>query len=285
MYYFFIYLLLGSSETIREKHIRLLQFIFKYKHFMNISIHKPITLKPNKLEDFNFFLAGLIDGDGHFSKIPQLVICFNEKDVHVAYFLKKQIQFGTVSKIKNKKNFKFVISHSKGLEKVCNAIINKLQHKQKIIQYNTRLHRILNFKLTEKKNFLLTENSWFTGFFLSDGSFQIKIIYRKNRKLPEIRLVIQINQKENCLLLQIQKTFGGSIGFRKCLKTYYYSSVSFGSAKKIIEYFDKFHLMGVKNTQYCIWRKVYIKINEKFHLTPLGVKYIINSKKRMSNLI
>ncbi len=103
--------------------------------------------------------------------------------------------------------------------------------------------------------------------------------------MPEIKLVIQIHQKENYLLLQIQKTFPGSIGFRKCLKTYYYNNVSFGSAKKIIEYFDKFHLMKVKNTQYCIWRKVYIKINEKFHLAPLGVKYIINSKKRMSNLI
>ena len=30
MYYFFIHLLLGSSETIREKHIPLLQFLFKY---------------------------------------------------------------------------------------------------------------------------------------------------------------------------------------------------------------------------------------------------------------
>lgn len=96
-------------------------------------------------------MAVFIDGDGHFSKIPQLVICFNEKDVHVAYFKKKTNSIS--HSFKNKKAFKFVISHLKKLEKVCNAIINKLQHKQKIIQYNTRLHRILNFKLTEKKIF------------------------------------------------------------------------------------------------------------------------------------
>lgn len=251
---------------------------------MNISIHRPTTLKLDKLVNFHYFLAGLIDGDGHFSKIPQLVICLNEKDVHVAYFLKKQIQYGIVSKIKNKKAYKFVISHSKGLEKVCNAIRNKLQHEKKIIQYNTRLGSVANFKLTQKKHFIINENSWFTGFFLSDGIFQIKIIYRKNRKMPEIRLVIQIDQKEKQLLLQIQKQFGGSIGFRSAQNTYYYSSVNFGSAKKVIEYFDSFHLMGFKMTQYVLWRKVYIKIQEKFHLTPLGIKWVINVKKRLSNL-
>lgn len=252
---------------------------------MSISIHRPNTNKHLSNESFGFFLAGIIDGDGHFSKIPQLVICFNGKDIGVAYFLKKQIQYGIVSKIKNKKAFTFVISHSLGLQKVCTLILNKLQHKQKIIQYNTRLFSLYNFKKTEKKDFLLSENSWFAGFFLSDGSFQIKIIYRKNRKKPEIKLVIQIDQKEKNLLLQIQKKFNGSIHFRASQSTYYYSSVSFSSAKKIIQYFDKFHLMGIKQTQYVLWRKVYVKIQENFHLTTLGVKWITNVKKRMSNLL
>jgi hypothetical protein len=53
---------------------------------MIISIHRPYTLK---LRNFNYFLAGLIDGNSHFSKIPQLVICLNEKDVYVAYLKKK----------------------------------------------------------------------------------------------------------------------------------------------------------------------------------------------------
>ena len=280
---------------------------------MNISIHRPITLRHKSIQNFSFFLAGIIDGDGHFSKIPQLVIYFHEKDIYVAYFLKKRIQYGVVSKVKNKKAIKFVISHSLGLKKVCNLIYNKLQHNQKILQYNTRVNFLYDFQLTEKKIFSLSENSWFSGFFLSDGSFQIKIIHREKRKLPEIRLVIQIDQKEKYLLSQIQNEFGGSIGFRplRCKatgekpfvasvalqrkgqrketrgvsqNTYYYSSVNFTSAKKIINYFDKFHLMGVKQTQYVLWRKVYIKIQEKFHLTNDGVKWINDVKQRMSKL-
>lgn len=123
---------------------------------MNISINTPLTLKL-KHSNFYYFLAGLIDQDQHFSKIPQLVICFNEKDATVAYLKKKQIQYGIVSKIKNKKAYKFVISHSKKLEKVCLFVNNKLQHQEKIKQYNTRLCKIQAFQKTVKKHFTITE--------------------------------------------------------------------------------------------------------------------------------
>ena len=86
---------------------------------MEVSIHKPKTTKPNSIVDFGFFLAGLIDSDGHFSKIPQLVVCFHEKQIHVPYYLKKKLGYGIVSKVKNKKAVNFIMAHSLGLEKVC----------------------------------------------------------------------------------------------------------------------------------------------------------------------
>ena len=163
-------------------------------------------------------------------------------------------------------------------------IVNKLQHDQKIIQYNSRLFQVKGWRLTEKRHLALKENAWFAGFFLSDGSFQIKIIERENRKQAEVRVVIQIDQKSADLLLQIKNEFGGSVGFRKTQDTYYYSSVSFTSAEKIINYFDKFHLMGVKLTQYVLWRKVFLKVQQNFHLTQVGIKWIKTVKKRMSKL-
>lgn len=95
--------------------------------------------------------------------------------------MKKQISYGIVSKIKNKKAVKFVISHSKGLEKVSNLIHNKLQHTQKILQYITRLNKLSSFQLTKIMDFPLFENYWFSGFFISDGCFQIKIVHRKKK--------------------------------------------------------------------------------------------------------
>ena len=67
---------------------------------------------------------------------------------------------------------------------------------------------------------------------------------------PEIRLNFQIDQKDNNVLLLIKEAFGGNIGFRKSQETYYYGSTSYGSAKKVINYFDNFHLQSSKHNNY-----------------------------------
>lgn len=57
------------------------------------------------------------------------------------------------------------------------------------------------------------------------------------------------------------------------------------STQKVITYFNTFPLMGMKYMQYLLWRKIYIKTLKKFNLTPLGVKCIINVKKRKYSAI
>ncbi len=54
-----------------------------------------------------------------------------------------------------------------------------------------------------------------------------------------------------------------------------YGSTSFGSAKKVIKYFDTFHLQSSKYINYLKWRKAYILIQNKSHLTDLGIKKIL----------
>jgi hypothetical protein len=71
-----------------------------------------------------------------------------------------------------------------------------------------------------------------------------------DRLKPEIRLNFQIDQKDNYILLLIKEVFGGNIGYRKNQDTYYYGSTSFGSAKKVIKYFDRFNLQSSKHINY-----------------------------------
>ena len=56
-----------------------------------ISVHIPTHLRPVTDDQFGHYLAGLIDGDGHFSSKQQLVLVFNTLDVFLAY--KKTIRF------------------------------------------------------------------------------------------------------------------------------------------------------------------------------------------------
>jgi len=68
-----------------------------------ISIHTSTHLKPETEKNFGHYLAGLIDADGNFSKVPQLVIVFNELDASLAYYIKSRIGYGNVYKVKSKK--------------------------------------------------------------------------------------------------------------------------------------------------------------------------------------
>ena len=116
-------------------------------------------------------------------------------------------------------------------------------------------------------------NYWLAGFSDADASFQIKLITRNNK--TEVRLNFQIDQKRNDLLILIKNFLGGNIGYRKSQDTYYYGSTSFGSAKKVINYFDYYHLLSSKHINYLKWRKAYLIIQNKYHLTQDDIIKII----------
>ena len=97
------YLNKSSSETLRNKSMTT-------ERLQMISIHVPKHLKPDNDTDFGYYLAGLIDGDGHFSKALQLVIVFNELDASLAFYIKEKLGYGNIHKVKNKKAIILVIS-------------------------------------------------------------------------------------------------------------------------------------------------------------------------------
>ena len=123
------YLYFKTSETTCNK-------ISSIEKIKNIPKNKPKQIKPINNKDFGYYLAGLIDGDGHFSSAEQLVIVFHNLDVSLAYYIKKRLGYGSVKKVKNKKAVILVISSKKGLEMIFNLISGKLRHINKIIQVN-----------------------------------------------------------------------------------------------------------------------------------------------------
>ena len=266
----------GSSETLSNKSK-------DSENIKKISIHVPKHLKPVSDLEFANYLAGLIDGDGHFSKAFQLVIAFNELDASLAYFLKEKIGYGNVYRVKNKKALILVISKRKGLLKILNLINGKIRSENKLTQINKNILSNPYFKLMS--NFTINpdldlNNYWLAGFSDAFASFQIKLITRNNK--TEVRLNFQIDQKKKDLLFLIKNFVGGNIGFRKSQDTYYFNSTSFGAAKKVIKYFDQFNLLSSKYINYLKWRKAYIIIQNKDHLNEKGLKKIVRLKKTMN---
>ena len=268
----------STSETLRDKSV--LPNTGK-----KVSVHVPIHSKPLSDNDFGHYLAGLIDGDGHFSKIPQLVIVFNKLDASLAYFIKGRIGYGNIYKVKNKEAIILVVSKSEGIRRVIELINGKIRSDNKLNQINNNILSNPRFKDLPSGTISMNmdsnlHNHWLAGFSDADASFQIKLINKNQR--TEVRLNYQIDQKENTLLILIKNFLGGNIGYRKSQDTYYYGSTSFGSAVKVINYFDQYHLLSSKHLNYLKWRKAYILIQNKEHLTESVLEQIIKLKKTMN---
>ena len=263
----------SSSETLCHKS----------EIVSNISVHVPTHLKPNNDKNFGYYLAGLIDGDGYFSSTPQLVIVFNELEASLAYYIKSRIGYGNIYKVKNKKAVILVISKLAGILKVLELIKGKIRTTKKVEQINKNILIHPYFKLIpqfSKMDDQNLDNYWLSGFSDAEASFQIKLVPRYHK--TEVRLNFQIDQKEKDLLILIINYLGGNLGYRKSQDTYYYGSTSFGSAKKVILYFDKYHLLSSKHVNYLKWRKAYTLIQNKEHLTVSGLEKIIKLKKTMN---
>lgn len=228
--------------------------------------------------EFGYYLTGLIEGDGHFTKTGVKTISFSIKDICQAYYIKKRIGFGSVSKVKDKEAVTFKMGSIKGMQKLHSLINGKFRTEAKYTQY-MRITDKYALNISPLDTTPLKSNYWLTGFFDADGSYQIKMQSRPGRKLMEIRQAKQIDQKDRQIQDVIQKEFGGSIGHRISQDTYYYSSVNFGVAKRYIDYFDKFTILTYKYVNYINWRKVYIMISEKKHLTLEGVNKISKLKE------
>lgn len=321
-------------------------FVVHTENIKLISKHVPTHLKPINDKQFGHYLAGLIDGNGYFNTRKtgisnevgntkqQLVISFNSLDIQLAYFIKKQLGYGYINKIKNKQTYILVVDNKKGIIKIINLINNKIRT---INIYNQIINIINTYEagtpnLIEHKQYLFNKfnrntsndfnNHWLAGFTDAKGSFDIKIInnYHKagipdlvdnnlNNKVPaedkwfntscnkvEICLNYLINQNNiympsskvypasKDILLLIKNYIGGNISYIKDKDIYYYNSTSFGSAKNIINYFDKYHLLSSKHINYLKWRKVYLIIQDKNHLNKIGFNKILKLKQSISYL-
>ena len=136
---------IGTSETLRNEiittltSVNLLRRAESTENIKNISIHNPKHLKPVKDNEFGHYLAGLIDGDGHFSSAQQLIIVFNSLDIQLAYYIRERIGHGNVRKVKDKNAVLIIIANKKGIEKVINLINNKFRTINKLLQINKNI--------------------------------------------------------------------------------------------------------------------------------------------------
>jgi LAGLIDADG endonuclease len=246
-----------------------------------ISIHAPKARKPQTTEQFGYFLAGLIDSAGHIDTLGYIRIMFYQNDVSLAYYIKKAVGYGSVKQINNKKAHVFICSHE-GIQAISKLIHNKLKLTDNIQQFNniSKANGCLT-RTYSCDNRVSVTNHWLAGFIQGSGAFQIKTVNHEQK--IEVQVVLHIYQKSDYILKLIQSTFGGYVGITP-QNTYYYSSVNFTNAVKLIDYLDHYQVMSSGLTIYTLWRKAYLRVQHNAHLTDRGLNDIIKFKRNMSKI-
>jgi hypothetical protein len=141
-----------TPETLHNETIK----TTKMENVKFISVHVPTHLKPLNDEQFGHYLAGLIDGDGHFSSKQELVIVFSSLDVNLAYYIKERLSYGSVKKVKDKNAYLLIISKKEGITKIINLINGKIRTENKFYQITKNILGHIKFTdLKDKINFKL----------------------------------------------------------------------------------------------------------------------------------
>jgi LAGLIDADG endonuclease len=272
----FFYSLNDINFNIKDKII----FLKKYEY---VPKHK----RPLNDEEFGYYLAGLIEGDGYIGK-RSIEISFHVSDKSLAHYIKKKIGFGNITKYSHTdKAVRFSIWNKEGINRVLNLVngkfftsikINQIRRYKYLNELNLNilpsiLERYNNDK--SKQVEWLLNNYWLCGFTDADGSFTIHLSYSKTHKLDKnLKLEYKIVQKEGDTLLILKEAFGGHIYFDGSVHRYIFAS--FKEQHNIIDYFNRYPLNSSKYLRYLKWRKCYKLYLERQHLTERGLKIISN---------
>lgn len=263
--------------------------------------------KGNK--EFSYYLAGLLEGDGHIS-LPSLGvttlnrvlnprIVFTSHINNLGLYAYIQSQLGVEKKIGRfqlcgENVIRYIIGDIKGITVLVNLISGKLRTPK-----NQRLNDLIKF-INQKyclniANSILDissmgSNSWFAGFTDADGHFGVKIVEAKpnsdkrNRSVStNISLKFRLDQRsyDKANKAYMSPIMQRIASFLSCVvKPYLVKpslsevlSLSVQSIEKIgflIDYFNKYPLIGVKAKDFNCWEEVYNLIFTKEHLTEQG---------------
>jgi hypothetical protein len=247
-----------------------------------ISDHLNKHTRPKTDLEFGYYLAGLIEGDGNFGD-HRFEIAFHKEDTFLAYFIKKQIGYGSVLKLKGKNSVRYVLRHSDGLKRVLSLVNGKFLTNYKIDQLlKHKFDSKFNITILPPTKFDLNSNHWLTGFTDADSSFVIHLAKSKTHKVGfSLRLEFKIKQKNSELLKLIQQFLGGNLYYLESEQIFYYNSTNFKSAKNVADYFDKYQLNSSKLIKYLKWRNSYRIVQRNEHLTQEGLEKI---RKLQGNL-
>jgi LAGLIDADG endonuclease len=242
--------------------------------------------KDYKLYNLSYYLAGLIEGDGHFNtpkvlkgpsgkkRVAAIEIVFALKDKPLAELLKYKLG-GNVYGDSKKKMVRWMIQDIKSVVFIINLINGKLRTPKinglyKMIDF-LKLKGV-NIEKLPIDNSSLIGNAWLTGFIDADGHFAIKGFTQNVRTYIGIQFIIaqrvkdisgksleEIMQKiAKFLLVKLHRNI-----INKKYEEFRINTSNYDSNKILINYLNTFPLLSSKYLDFKDWEIAnYVYVNK-----------------------
>ena len=278
------------------------------------------SLLNDKNDQFGYYLAGLFEGDGHISLPflgnstlnrvlnPRIVFTSHENNLELFVYIQTLLKEKGRFQKSGGNTIRFIIGDIEGIKLFIDTIHNKLRTPNKNESFNNLIDFInkkynltIPFSKLDESDF--SGNSWFTGFTDSDGHFGVKIVEakpksdtRKRSVSNSISLKFRLDQQylENEVSnLNIMEELAKFLDCKLSIynnKTGKVLSLNVTSIEKIgfvIDYFNRYPLLGIKYKDFKDWEIIYNMMTSKEHLTDEGrlkIKLIqsnMNSKRKI----
>lgn len=199
----------------------------------------------------------------------------------------------TTQKLADYMLFKEIVSLMKNKEHLT------LDGLKKILSYKASLNLGLSEELKDKfsdieavKRPLIIDKDipspyWVAGFTTGYGSFYLIIRANKLNEIPRTDIGFSITQhSRDMLLLEKFITFFNCGRIKKDSRhsVYYYVVTNIKDiTHKIIPFFNKYNIKGVKSLNFADWREGAEIIKTKAHLSKVGVEHIRTIQSRMNS--
>jgi len=277
-----------------------------------------VTSSDIKSEDFGYYIAGLLEGDGNISipalgnttlnrvLNPRIVFTAHISNLPLYAYIQSRLNGIGRFQVLNDSVIRYIIGDVKGINAIIELIHDKLRT-PKNITYN-KLIEFMNKKYNTSigpsalDTTSLSSNSWLAGFTEADGNFYIKIIEAKDksdtrkRSVSEnVSLVFRLDQRALdkptvSSMLPVMEDLAKF--FNVDLKKYITKneqevfSVSVTALNKlsiVVNYFSTYNMLGIKHSDYLDWKTVYNMFLSKEHLTSTGREKIKFLKSKMNS--
>ena len=265
---------LGSSETIRQNFS-----IIKLK-MLNSNFTTATQTNNFHNKNFNFYLAGLIEGDGTIIvptsqrdtkgrlTYPSIQIVFGLMDLPLALMIQKVLGHGSISRKKGINAYILSINNKEGLLKIISLVngkfkTDKIYGLERLINwYKVKGHT--NLTLLPKDISPLGNSSWLAGFIEADGHFSIRTTDSENSTKVECKFELSQAQKNIYgtsyeIMNEISKFLNCSfkeIRIDSKNPQYRIRTLNSNSNLQLINYLTIYPLKGKKHLDYISWLKI-----------------------------